>query len=696
MGVDTRPGATALVELGRVHLSHSAFAEARMAFAEAATVDSSRPDVFVGLGTALAALGDYDRARAALIKSLELDPEIVVALNTLAEVEQISGRPEEALRLYDESLSLQPGQISALGGRAAALVALGRAADGYRSVRQALDRFPDTPNLLNIEGEALMRLGREAEAVERFAAAQRAVPNSAQFLVNLASAKAQAGNYAEAAAHYAHALRLRPNDVAVVEAFGVVLQRLNRHDDAIRTFRLGQKLTPDNPDLANRIAQSLLSQEKWGPAIAAAEAALELKPDHLDALFNLGMALIGGRRYAEAVQCFDGLLEKGPDDNMALLNLGNALTAAGRPNDAIAAFNRLKVRMPGWAGVYLNLGHALMRARRTEEAIAAYEEGLRCEPGNSHITYSLGNIHLHLGDFERGFWGYEHRNEQREPVQRRFEAIPVWMGEALKGKRVLVFGEQGLGDNLQVARYLPMLMARGADVTFHGYPMLEPLLAQSVPGLRFMNRPPTPEDRFDFQVASMSLPFRFGTLVQTVPGQPYLRPDPALVARWAEQLPPGEFRIGIVWQGNPSGKVDEGRSAPLALFAGLARLAGVRLISLQKNFGLDQLDSLPNGMKVTTLGESFDSEGGAFMDTAAVIANLDLVVTTDTSVAHVAGGMGAPTWLALKYLPDWRWLLDRSDSPWYPSMRLFRQPAEGEWGPVFDEMATVLAARLSH
>jgi tetratricopeptide (TPR) repeat protein len=654
--------------------------------------DSSRGPIS---NSALAGTGDLPRARNALTEALERSPDTLVALNALAEIEQISGQYGEALRLYTQSLAIDSKQPFALGGRAAALIGLGRHAEATQSVAEALRQMPGNPNLVNIEGEALARLGRFPEAVERFSLAQRARPNDAQFLINLARTLAQIGNHSEAATHYAHALRLRPHDIAMLEAFGVVLQRLNRHMDAIRAFKLARRLTPESADLSNRIAQSFLSMEKWTDAVAAAQEALILTPGHADALFNLGMAQIGARHYSEAVQCFDQLLEHGPDDNMALLNLGNALTAAGRPNDAIAAFLRLKERMPNWAGLYLNMGHALMRARRADEAIAAYTEGLRLEPGNAQLNYSLGNLHLHLGNFERGLPGYEHRNEQREAIQRCFDGIAVWLGEPLSGRRVLVFGEQGLGDNLQMLRYLPIMQKQGAAVTFHGYPMLHALFAQSAPGVTFMHGQPSPAD-FDFQVASMSLPLRFGTRVDTIPGAPYLKPNPARVAHWASTIGNSGFRIGVVWQGNPSGKIDEGRSAPLALYGALGRLPGTRLISLQKNFGLDQLKILPDGMAVETLGDAFDSAGGAFMDSAAVMSLLDLVVTTDTSVAHVAGGLGVRTWLALKYLPDWRWLLDRDDSPWYPTMRLFRQPSDGRWGPVFEAMATELAATMEN
>jgi hypothetical protein len=253
----------------------------------------------------------------------------------------------------------------------------------------------------------------------------------------------------------------------------------------------------------------------------------------------------------------------------------------------------------------------------------------------------------------------------------------------------VVYSEQGMGDAIQFARFLPRLAASGAKVTFLCHPGLLRLFRTLAPEMEVTDLC-GPHRRFDFQCALMSLPERFGVALGDLPGNvPYLFAESALVAQWHTRIGDAGFKIGICWQGNPLGKIDKGRSIPLAKYQPLAAVPGVRLISLQKTHGLDQLANLPGGMVVETLGR-FDEDDDAFIDTAAIMQSLDLVITSDTSTAHLAGALGRPTWVAVKHMPDWRWMLERGDSPWYPSMRLFRQPAPGDWYSVFAAMAEAL------
>jgi hypothetical protein len=300
------------------------------------------------------------------------------------------------------------------------------------------------------------------------------------------------------------------------------------------------------------------------------------------------------------------------------------------------------------------------------------------------------------GDFTNGFRDYEWRwkssEHSGEPPKCR---AAQWQGEDLAGRSIMVYCEQGLGDLIQFSRYLPMLKQRGADITYYCPPSMIRLMRPVTHGINVV---PTfrVDAVFDFQCALLSLPYRFNTDLSSVPAPAsYLRAEDELAARWKQRLGDGGFRIGIAWQGNPAGKVDVGRSIPLAQFVPLARLPGVRLISLQMRHGLDQLAQLPSDVKVETLGADFDGGPDAFVDTAAVMANLDLVITSDTSVAHLAGALGRPTWLPLKALPDWRWMLEREDCPWYPTMRLWRQQTSGDWDSVFARIEAELTLRLA-
>ena len=328
--------------------------------------------------------------------------------------------------------------------------------------------------------------------------------------------------------------------------------------------------------------------------------------------------------------------------------------------------------------------------------MASYERAAVLRPTYADAHYNRALTALSLGDFAAGWAGYEYRWERdAAPTRKLAVSFPQWRGEDLAGKRIIVFEEQGLGDVIQFARYVPLLAARGARVTLLARTVLHRLLRTLGGGIEITDRQPYGE-HYDCQCALMSLPGVFGTTVETIPATvPYLRAEAALVAQWRERLGPHGFKIGISWQGNPSGKIDIGRSLPLCCFAPLASIPGVRLISLQKRHGLDQLQSLPPGMTVETLGEEFDEGPDAFVDSAAIIENLDLVISSDTGIVHLAGALGRPVWVAIKHLPDWRWLLERPDSPWYPTMRLFRQTEPGDWAGVFDRVAVALQHRLT-
>jgi len=652
------------------------------------------PIVF-NFANALAARGHNERAEREYRVALELDPRAADISNNLAIVLGELGRHEEAEAVCSWALRYHASSAPLLRTRALQFLKQKNYERAQEDVSALLKFAPAMPDAHNLQGDVLANQHRWGDAIAAFKRAVELSGYARPFRVNLATAYAASGGLAEAAGLFTAALKEDKRDYRTMDALAAVLQRMNKHKEAIRACELALSVQPDFADAHNRIAQSYLSMEVWDKAIATAQDVLDRHPEHLEALFNLGMALVGARRYAEAVECFDRILAAGPTDDMALLNLGNALAGAGRLEDAIGAYSRMIERLPTWAGGYLNIGHVYGKQRKWDKALESYRKAFELEPEKTDHLYSIGNVYLHLGDFAEGWKGYEHRNQSKEGVQRRFPDLPVWDGEDLVGKRLLVFGEQGLGDNVQMARYLPLLQQRGAIVAFHGYPMLRALFQTSAPGLQFADDPVNPKD-FDFQVASMSLPFKFETRVDNVPQNvPYFFAEPERVARWKQRIGTEGFRIGINWQGNPSGKIDEGRSAPLKQFLRFATVPGVRIVSMQKNHGLDQLADVPEHINVELLGDDFDTGKDAFLDTLAVMANLDLVVTTDTSLAHVAGGFGARVFVALKDNPDWRWMYDRDDSPWYPTARLFRQTEFNVWDDVFARMTEAISELAS-
>jgi hypothetical protein len=379
-----------------------------------------------------------------------------------------------------------------------------------------------------------------------------------------------------------------------------------------------------------------------------------------------------------------------PDFAEAALNLGSALMKLDRPEDALAAYGKARALRPDFAAAMCGEGLTLKELGRFDEALSAFDEAARL--GDIDARGNRGCLLLMLGEFEAGWEGYESRwlagKSLKDALGVRF---PEWSGAATPGQRLLIMNDHGLGDTIQFSRYAPMAARAGAEVTFLCPAKLHRMFA-AYAGVRLVAEIDASET-FDAQIAVSSLPRAFGTRLETIPAEaPYLEPEEAPRSKWAARIGGQGFKIGVSWQGNPDPRADIGRSAPLAAFAPLAALPDVRLISLQKGAGVEQLSNLPRGMNVEALGEEFDAGPDAFVDTAAAMAHCDLVVTCDTSIAHLAGALGRPVWVALKNVAEWRWLRDRADSPWYPTMRLFRQRARGDWDDVFARMAAEVAA----
>ncbi|MDB5572605.1 MAG: tetratricopeptide repeat protein [Hyphomicrobiales bacterium] len=432
---------------------------------------------------------------------------------------------------------------------------------------------------------------------------------------------------------------------------------------------------------------------KHTEAKALYEKVLKRAPKHFDALHMLGLLALedgdleaGVRLIERSIRLFSALPS-------AHFNLGNAFVRMSRFEDALAPFERALALAPDYVAAHMSRANALLELKRFDDAIAGYDAAIALQPTLMAAVWNRGQARLVTGQFREGWCDYEARKRVDTRVGDRTFRQPVWLGaEDLAGKTILVHAEQGLGDTLQFCRYIPLLREKGARVLFAPQKPLRTLMRAVAPGGLADAGDPALE--FDRHCPLMSLPLAFKADLSTIPAAiPYLAADPSKVDAWSRRLGGEGCRIGISWQGSKLG-AEMGKTLRLSQFAALAKLPGVRLISLQKNAGAEQALALPRGMRVETLGEDFDEGPDAFMDTAAVMKNLDLVISVDTSIAHLAGALGVPTWVALKYLPDWRWLLDRADSPWYPSMRLFRQPSFGDWASVFADIEAALIQRL--
>jgi Tfp pilus assembly protein PilF len=435
----------------------------------------------------------------------------------------------------------------------------------------------------------------------------------------------------------------------------------------------------------------LLCQARGRPAeeLACYAAAVRCRPEYAAAHANLGAALLEQGRPAEARASLEQAVRLRPELAAAHNSLGVALQQQGQPAAALACFQQALRLRPDFAEAHNNLGNALQAQGKLDEALASFDEALRLQPDYADAHLNRAQAWLLAGEYERGWPEYEWRWRCKEFVPPPCPP-PLWDGSPLAGRTVLLRAEQGLGDTLQFIRYAALVRQQGATVVAECQKPLLRLLA-GCPGIDRLIAPGLPLPEVDCQVPLLSLPGLLGTTLATVPATvPYLDADAGLVAHWAEQLRSLRgFKIGIAWQGNPSYSSDRTRSLPLAEFAPLAQIEGVQLISLQKGPGAEQLRAAGQ-FPVLDLGGRLDETAGAFMDTAAVMKNLDLIITSDTAIPHLAGALAVPVWVALRFVPDWRWLLHREDSPWYPTMRLFRQSRPGDWPEVFERIAAAV------
>ena len=480
----------------------------------------------------------------------------------------------------------------------------------------------------------------------------------------------------------------------------------NKLDQAEACYRQALRINPSYAKAYNNLGLALARQGMLDDALSCYRQAVALKPNYFEAFTNLGNAQREKRALDDAAASYQNALRLEPNFVGAHYNLGITLVEMGRLKEALACFNESLRLMPDLKGAYDGLGVALTKQAKFPEAVASFEQAIGREPqqGDSHLNRAI--VWLLQGDWERGWpeyeWRWKTESFNREADRQAYESHPLWDGSPLNGKTILLHAEQGLGDTLQFIRYAPLVKERGGKVIVACQPPLLRLLT-NLSGIDQLIAQGTPRPHFDVQAPLLSLPGIFHTSVKTLPAVvPYLPANTELVEFWHRELQSTAcktsnngrvFNVGIAGQGSPTYRYDRQRSIPLAYLGSLAKIEGIQLISLQKGVGLEQLTAK---YPILDLGNRLDEASGAFMDTAAVMMNIDLVVCSDSAIAHLAGALGVPVWVALPHVPDWRWLLDREDSPWYPTMRLFRQTRLDDWEEVFKRIADQLARRVGH
>jgi tetratricopeptide (TPR) repeat protein len=602
-------------------------------------------------------------------------------------------QPDHAERLAQRAIGLAPSLPAAWRVLADAQRSQGKHEDALKS-RQHLARLASTnaDAAFDVALE-LLSAGHEEQALAHLHELLKRWPDYVEALLQTGVLLAQRGRLPEALSCMEKAVHLRPDHAKARNNLGVALAQANRPQEAIDHLREAQRLDPGYAEAGYNLGNVLGMLNRRDEAIAAYHRALNLKPDHYGVLNNLGLLLQEAQRPGEAAILLRQAVRLRPQAAEAHNNLGLVLADLGRFEQAEACYHEALRLNPGYAEAHTNLGCSLKELNRVEEALACFDMALRLTPDSRSSLYNRALTLLQAGRWEQAWKDYEYR-WGRKGMPERPMAGPRWNGTSLAGKTILVWCEQGLGDAIQFVRYASLLAERGARVVLECPQMLMRLFS-TCPGIDLLVAEGEPLPSHDAQVPMMSLPGMLGTTVDNVPCHvPYLSAEPERVAAWRRRLPPnGKFRVGIVWQGNPRFGMDRWRSVPLERFAPLAAVDGVELVSLQKGPGVEQLKSLRRGFAVTELHGAVDAEG-TFLDTAAVMKCLDLVVCVDTAAGHLAGALGLPVWLVISSVPDWRWLRDQAVPAWYRTMQLFRQPTLGEWEVTFRRLTDTVLVLL--
>ena len=601
----------------------------------------------------------------------------------------------------------------------------GRPADARRLLQRVLEIAPRHAASLHLLGRLAFQSGHTEDAIGLVRRAVEADGRSGYVYCDLGVMLGAAGQFEPAVAAYRAALGLNPADAVTHHNLSVALRTLGRSEEAISACRAALQSRPDYADAHGTLGDLLAERRRFDEAERSYRAALDLRPDSVETWNNLGIALMESGRAEDAAAAYRTAISLRPTFAEAYSNLANALRTTGNSTEAITAYG-IAIRLkPDLVAAYGNLANTLRDLGRLEEADTVCRAAIRAAPDHAEAHATLGNVlydrgltdqaifcyqtaialrpdfaeaHLNLaatrlmrGEFDEGWREFEWRWEV--PLLkdwRRPFSQPQWRGEAAAGRTLLIHAEQGFGDTLQFCRYAALAKERGFTVVLEVPPPLLRLLG-SLEGIDRLVGQGESLPEFDLHCPLLSLPLALGTRLATIPAKvPYLTAPPAQATAWRSRLAAlgGQGpRVGLVWAGSPRhgnpqlAAVDRRRSMAAEMLAPLLRVPEVRFFSLQLG------GQPPEGFAV----HDFMAEMNDFADTAALVANLDLVVSVDTAVLHLAGALGRPVWLLNRFDSCWRWLAGRSDSPWYPTLRIYRQPAAGDWGAVVEAVAADLA-----
>lgn len=640
--------------------------------------------------------GQDDKARNAYAARVAHDAGDWQSSMMLGIIAGKQGNPELAIEFFDRVLALQPKHVDTLCNRANALMLLNRHEEALNSLNELVAMAPNHVSAWGNKGVALQVLARLPEAVDCYAQVLKIAPDNPDFLYRHGMACMALNQYAEARESLQRLVKLAPTNTLALHGLGMALQGLNMFDAALACFDRASAINPVQVETHFACGNLLLHMARYDEAVLSYDAAIRVDAKLPEIHNNRGVALRSLQRENESLAAIEIALSLRPDYADAHNNRGIALRQLGRLHEALESYNYAVALRPDYVAALSNRGAVLTNLNRIDDALASFAHALKISPQNKDAIYNESLCLLLKGDFERGFRQYESRWMQ-DGVTKNAEADvkPLWLGaNDIKGKTILLHAEQGYGDTLQFCRYAKQIAAMGAHVALYVPTSLLPLLDGLV-GVNAMSDQLSKLPPVDVQCPMLSLPLACNTRLADVSGDAYLQAPPCYVDTWAKRL--GEQpdnsarrRVGVMWSGSSAHRNDIHRSIPLAQFRQILS-PDVNFFSLQnvtRDTELPLLDQCKNLFR-------FDDVIKNFADTAALISLMDLVITVDTSIAHLAGALGKPVWILLPVCRDWRWLLDRTDTPWYDSATLFRQTQLGDWDSVLVEVRNRLTEWLN-
>jgi tetratricopeptide (TPR) repeat protein len=635
--------------------------------------------------------GRFDIAVEWIQRALALDATNPASYSNLGEAYRQSGRLREALTSYERALTLKAEFPVAQYNLGLTLAALGRFDEALASFDRTLELQPDNAAVHVSRAKVLQRLDRLNEAAAAYRRALAMQPGSAETWNDLGIALSAKGDFAVAVDAFQRALERQPAYAEASNNLGNALQAEKRFDEAIAAYRRALGIKSDFAAAQKNLGHVLLKAGRSDEAIAAFGRVLQIQPGWAEADVNIGLAHRNKGDLQNAVAAFQRALQIHSENIELHALLGTTMMAQGHVRGAIEVFQRALEINPQHAETHLNLGNALVAEGRFEEAATEYRKSSELRPEHGAPKVSLAILHLLRGEFEVGWQLYEARLELHRSAWQTFPQ-PMWDGRKLKGERVLIVPEQGLGDAIQFVRYAPKIVQLGGEVIVQCDPCLAELF-QTANGVARFVATNEPLPTFDFYLPMLSQPFVFQTTAKTIPSEvPYLfvRPEHRPISL---RRPAGasSLKIGVTWSGNAENIRNSGRRIPFDSLRPIFGVEGVTFYSLQLGPEGRVLQENPEGWPLYDhIGEIHN-----FADTATVIMELDLIISVDTAVAHLAGALGKPVWTLLPFVPDWRWGLEGETTSWYPTMRLFRQPRLGDWDSVIHRVKEELELLMS-